>query len=157
MTVMNSAVRFLLTVVLAAILIVVVYLIVSWLVDGYFGGNIFPNGAEPDAWSAPDSWSEWRDIAVVAMALLIGLAGILACTLLAVLIGIALIVRRAVNQNVVPLLDSTRNLVDEVRGTAEFVGESAVTPIIRLYSVVSGMRKGLDALGSLSGRFRSDS
>lgn len=157
MNAMNSAVRFLLTVVLAAILIVVVYLILSWLVDGYFGGNIFPNGAEPSAWSAPDSWSEWRDIAVVAMALFIGLAGILACILLAVLIGIALIVRRAVNQNVVPLLDSTRNLVDEVRGTAEFVGESAVTPIIRLYSIASGMRKGLDALGSLSGRFRSDS
>lgn len=154
---MRGALRFFLTVVLAAVLIVVIYLVVAVLVDGYFGGNIFPNQAEPDTWSAPDSWSEWRDIAVVAFGILLAFVGLLACVLLAVLIGVALTVRRAVTKNVVPLLDSTRDLVDEVRGTAEFVGESAVTPIIRVYSVVSGIRKGLDSLGSLGGRFRGGS
>ena len=154
---MRGALRFSLTVVLAAVLIVVVYLVVAVLVDGYFGGNIFPNEAEPDTWSAPDSWSEWRDIAVVAFGILLAFVGLLACILLAVLIGVALAVRRTVNDRVVPLLDSTRDLVDEVRGTAEFVGESAVTPIIRVYSVVSGIRKGLDSLGSLGGRFRGGS
>ncbi len=154
---MRGAWRFFLTVVLAAVLIIVVYLVVAVLVDGYFGGNIFPDQAEPDTWSAPDSWSEWRDIAVVAFGILLAFVGLLACILLAVLIGVALSVRRAVNKNVVPLLDSTRDLVDEVRGTAEFVGESAVTPIIRVYSVVSGIRKGLDSLGSLGGRFRGGS
>ena len=157
MTSMNSVLRFFLTVVLAAVLIVVVYIVVAVLVDGSFGGNIFPNEAEPGTWSAPDSWSEWRDIAVVALGILVAIAGVLACVLLAVLIGVALSVHRAMNQKVVPLLDSTRDLVDEVRGTAEFVGESAVTPIIRVYSVVSGIRKGLDSLGSLSGRFRGGS
>ena len=150
---MHGALRFFLTVVLAALLMIVVYLVVSWFVDGYFGGNIFPDDAEPSTWSAPDSWSEWRDIAVVGLGILAALAGVLACILLAVLIGTALAVRRAVNKNVVPLLDSTRDLVDEVRGTAEFVGESAVTPIIRVYSIVSGIRRGLDSLGSLGGRF----
>lgn len=150
---MNSVLRFSLTVVLAAVLIVVVYLVVAVLVDGYFGGNIFPNEAEPGTWSAPDSWSEWRDIAVVALGVLVAIAGFLACVLLIALIAVALSVRRAVNQNVVPLLDSARDLVDEVKGTAEFVGESAVTPIIRVYSVVSGIRRGLDSLGSLGGRF----
>jgi len=154
---MQGALRFFLTVVLAAVLIVVIYLVVAVLVDGYFGGNIFPNQAEPDTWSAPDSWSEWRDIAVVAFGILLAFVGLLACILLVVLIGVALAVRRTVNQKVVPLLDSTRDLVDEVRGTAEFVGESAVTPIIRVYSVVSGIRKGLDSLGSLGGRFRGGS
>ena len=153
MIAMNGVVRFFLTVVLAAVLIVVVYLVVAVLVDGYFGGNIYPNEAEPGAWSAPDSWSEWRDIAVVALGLLAAAVGLLACVLLIVLIGVALSVRRAVNQKVVPLIDSTRDLVDEVKGTAEFVGESAVTPIIRVYSIVSGIRKGLDSLGSLGGRF----
>ncbi len=157
MTSMNGVVRFFLTVVLAAVLIVVVYLVVAVLVDGYFGGNIYPNQAEPGAWSAPDSWSEWRDIAVVALGMLAALVGLLACILLIVLIGVALAVRRAVNQKVMPLLDSTRDLVDEVRGTAEFVGESAVSPIIRVYSFVSGVRKGLDSLGSLGGRFRGGS
>ena len=150
---MNSVLRFSLTVVLAAVLIVVVYLVVAVLVDGYFGGNIFPNEAEPGTWSAPDSWSEWRDIAVVALGILVAIAGLLACVLLIALIAVALSVRRAVNQNVVPLLDSARDLVDEVKGTAEFVGESAVTPLIRVYSVVSGIRRGLDSLGSLGGRF----
>ena len=50
---MHGALRFFLTVVLAALLIIVVYLVVSWFVDGYFGGNIFPDQAEPGAWSAP--------------------------------------------------------------------------------------------------------
>ena len=142
---MKAALRFFGTIVLAALLIIVVYLVVAWLVDGYFGGNIFPDQAEPDAWSAPDSWSEWRDIAVVAFGLLIAFVGLLACILLIALIAVALSVRRAVNQKLLPLLDSTRDLVDEVRGTAEFVGESAVTPIIRVYSVVSGIRRGLDS------------
>ncbi len=154
---MHGALRFFLTVVLAALLIIVVYLFVSWLVDGYFGGNIFPDQAEPSTWSAPDSWSEWRDIATIAMGVLVAMVGVLACVLIAVLIRVALSVRRAVNQNVVPLLDSARDLVDEVRGTAEFVGESAVTPIIRVYSIVSGVRRGLDSLGSLSSRFRGGS
>ena len=60
------------------------------------------------------------------------------------------------DQNVVPLLDSARNLVDEVRGTAEFVGESAVSPIIRVYSIVSGVRRGLDSLGSLGAASGAD-
>ena len=154
---MSGVLRFFLTVVLAAVLIVVVYLVVAVLVDGYFGGNIFPNEAEPGTWSAPDSWSEWRDIAVVALGALVAIAGLLACVLLIALIAVALSVRRALNEKVVPLLDSTRDLVDEVKGTAEFVGESAVTPIIRVYSVVSGIRRGLDSLGSLGGRFRSGS
>ena len=148
---MRAALRFFLTVVLAAVLIIVVYLVVAVLVDGYFGGNIFPNEAEPSTWSAPDSWSEWRDIAVIAIGILVALVGVLACILLAVLIFTALAVRRVVNDKVSPLLDSTRDLVDEVRGTAEFVGESAVTPIIRVYSMVSGIRKGLDALGRFRG------
>ena len=148
---MRGALRFFLTVVLAAVLIIVVYLVVAVLVDGYFGGNIFPNEAEPSTWSAPDSWSEWRDIAVIAIGILVALVGVLACILLAVLIFTALAVRRVVNDKVSPLLDSTRDLVDEVRGTAEFVGESAVTPIIRVYSMVSGIRKGLDALGRFRG------
>lgn len=154
---MNGVLRFFLTVVLAALLIIAVYLVVSWFVDGYFGGNIFPDQAEPDAWSAPDSWSEWRDIATVGIGALVALIGVLACVLLVALIAVALSVRRAVDQKVVPLLDSTRDLVDEVRGTTEFVSESAVTPIIRVYSVVSGLRRGLDTLGSLGGRFRGGS
>ncbi len=153
----SSIFRFFLTVVLAALLIVVVYLVVSWFVDGYFGGNIFPDRAEPDTWSAPDSWSEWRDIAIVGMAVLASGLVFLAAILLVILILLALTVQRTVDNQVIPLLDTARELVDELRGTLAFIGESAVTPIIRAYSAVSGVRRGLGVITSLAGRFRSKS
>ncbi len=147
--------RFILTVVLAALLIVITYLVASWFVDGYFGGNIFPDGAEPATWSAPDSWSEWHDIVTVAAGAVLALAALLACVLLVALTAVVLAVRRTLRENVAPTLDATRELVDEVRGTAEFVGESAVSPIIRVYSIVSGVRQGMGALGAAGKRFRS--
>ena len=57
--------RFLGTVISAAILLFLLYLFVGWMVDGYFGGNMVPNDAVPGSWAAPDSWSEWRDIVIV--------------------------------------------------------------------------------------------
>ena len=57
--------RFIGTVLAAAILIVLTYLFVGWMVDGYFGGNIVPDRLVPDQWAAPNSWSEWRDILIV--------------------------------------------------------------------------------------------
>ena len=146
--------RFALTVVLAALLIVIGYLGVSWFVDGYWGGNIYPNDAEPDTWSAPDSWSEWRDIVIVLGGLFFALAGIFLCVLLGVAIYLLVTIRRLLRDNVAPALDSARDLVDEVRGTTEFVGETAVAPIIRVYSIVSGVRRGVSTVGGLGKRLR---
>ncbi len=148
--------RFVLTVVLAALLIVVAYLGVSWFVDGYWGGNIYPNDAEPDTWSAPDSWSEWRDIVIVFGGFFFALAGIFLCVLLGVAIYLLVTIRRLLRDNLAPALDSARDLADEVRGTTEFVSETAVAPIIRVYSIVSGVRRGVSTVGGLGKRFRRD-
>ena len=148
--------RFALTVVLAALLIVIAYLGLSWFVDGYWDGNIYPNDAEPDTWSAPNSWSEWRDIVIVLGGFFFALAGVLLCVLLIVTIYLLVTVRRLLRENVAPALDSARDLVDEVRGTTEFVGETAVAPIIRVYSIVSGVRRGVSTVGGLGKRFRRD-
>ena len=70
--------RFPWTVVGAAILIVVSYLLLSWIVDGYFGGHIYPDDGVINSWAAPDSWSNWRDIVIVIMGVFWAIAGMLA-------------------------------------------------------------------------------
>ena len=154
MVAMRGVGRFVLTVLLAALLLGVLYLALSALVDGYLGGDIYPDGAVPDSWDAPDSWSEWQAIVVVAAGLLLAMAALAACAMLIALTGLALTARRLLRENVAATLDSARALVDEARGTAEFVGESAVGPIIRVHSILSGVRRGMGAVGAAGKRFR---
>lgn len=138
--------RFALTVVLAAILLFVAYVVIGGIVDGYFGGNMIPNGAVPDSWAAPNSWSEWRDIVLVWMGLWFALAWFLVCVLLVAIIFLVFTIRRLVKDNAAPAIDSLRGTLDRVKGTTEFVGESAVAPIVRVYSIVRGVRSGVSTL-----------
>ncbi len=146
--------RFFVTVLSAAILLFVLYLVVGVAVDGYLGGDIVPDRAVPEAWAAPDSWPEWRDIVIVVLGFFWILAGILAVALLAVLIMVALVFRRLLKENAAPALDSLKDSLDNLRGTTEFVGETAVSPIIRMYSVVKGVRTGVSAVTHLPDRVR---
>ena len=146
--------RFLGTVIGAAILIVLTYLTLSWLVDGYFGGNIYPDGANPDSWAAPNTWSEWRDIVIVLVGLFWLLAGALAVVLIGALIVLVFVLRRLVKDHAAPALDSLKESLDNVKGTTEFAGETVVSPIIRGYSVVRGVRSGVGAIGGLPDRIR---
>jgi hypothetical protein len=147
-------VRFITTVVSAALLLFIIYLIAGWIVDGYFGGNIVPNGAVPDSWAAPNSWSQWRDILIVFMAAFWMMAGLLTVVLIVVLILLALAARRVMRENVAPAVDSLKDSLDNIRGTTEFAGETVVSPIIRVYSVVRGVRSGVRAVGNLPSRIR---
>jgi hypothetical protein len=140
------------TIVGAAALLFVLYLFVGFIVDGYLGGNIVPDGAVPDSWAAPDSWSEWRDIVIVLTGFFWMLAGLLAVALVGVLILLVITARRLLTENVAPAVDSLKETLDNVRGTTEFAGETVVSPIIRVYSVVRGVRSGISALGNLPGR-----
>ncbi|WP_322819718.1 hypothetical protein [Tepidiforma sp.] len=146
--------RFIATVVSAAILLFLVYLVVGAIADGYFGANIIPDGAVPDAWSAPDSWAEWRDIVLVLAGLFWVLAGLLAAIFMVALIVLAFAVRRVVRENAAPALDSLRQSLDNVRGTAEFAGETVASPIIRVYAVAKGVRSGISAITNLPDRIR---
>ncbi len=141
--------RFLGTVVSAAILIVLIYLFVGWMVDGYFGGNIVPNRFVPDAWAAPNSWSEWRDILIVFTFMFWMIAGVVMIAVAIALFFLVMLVRRIMKENAVPALDSLKSSLDNVRGTAEFAGETVASPIIRTYAVVKGVRTGLGAITNL--------
>ena len=131
----------------------VIYLTLA-ILDGYFHTSILPPELVPNSWSAPDSWSEWRDIMLVVMGFFWALALLLFAVLIGVLIVLVMALRRILRENAVPAIDSAKAALDNVRGTAEFTGETVASPIIRVYSVVAGVRSGVSALGNLPGRVR---
>lgn len=137
----------------AAILIVVVYLFIAGIAS-YFDGHFVPDGAVPNSWAPPSTWANWRDIMIVFAGFFWLLAGLLLCALLAVLVILVFVVRRVLNENVAPAVDSLKDSLDNIRGTTEFAGETVVSPIIRVYSVVSGVRSGISAIGNLPDRVR---
>ena len=130
----------------AALFAFIVYLFIGLIVDGYLGGNMVPDSAVPEVWAAPDSWSEWRDITIVAMGFFAALALLVTVILLMALVFLVVTARSVLKENVRPALDSLRDSLDNIRGTTEFAGENVAAPIIRVYSIVRGVRGGLSAI-----------
>jgi hypothetical protein len=64
-------------------------------------------------------------------------------------------VRNALDESVIPALSSVKEAADTVRGTTEFVGRTAVTPVAKAYGTYAGIKKGLSVLSGLKGRARS--
>lgn len=56
-----------------------------------------------------------------------------------------------IDENVKPLLGTAKQTADHVKGTAGFVSQAAVTPIVRTYGVVAGVRRAAGVLSGLSG------
>ncbi len=50
-----------------------------------------------------------------------------------------------------PLLGAARQTAENVKGTTSYVSEAAVTPIIRVYGVVAGVRRAAGVLAGLTG------
>lgn len=102
------------------------------------------------------SMEELRDLVIVIW----GIAGIVFLVValaLALVVGIgarSLIgtVRTLIEEDVQPTLQSARQTMDKVRGTTSFVSETAVAPVIRVYGVVSGIRRFMSVLGGLGKR-----
>lgn len=99
-------------------------------------------------------WTQWvavgADLMIIFMGLLLGLAG------LAVVLFMWFLYRR-----VGPILDQVRAVTvtfretaHNIQGTTAFVGEQAVTPIIRTVGFVNGVRRGLQFIGSVLRRGR---
>jgi len=55
------------------------------------------------------------------------------------------------DDNVKPLLGTARQTADNVKGTAVYVSESAVTPIVKAYGVVAGVRRAASVIAGLAG------
>jgi hypothetical protein len=145
--------RFVSIVLLAAIVLGLAILAVNGVLS-YWNNDFIDGGAFPNAWTGPDSWSEWRDIVIVLAAFWFMLAGLLFAVLVAVLIVLAFTVRKVVKENAAPAIDSLRQSLDNIKGTTEFAGETVASPIIRVYSVFKGVRTGLSAVTNVGDRVR---
>jgi hypothetical protein len=91
----------------------------------------------------PAAASNVRDIFIIFMAfesLIIGAALIVLIIQLASLINL-------LQNEVKPILQSTSETVNTLRGTTEFLSENLVEPIIKLNSYLAGLRKVLDLFG----------
>ena len=81
-----------------------------------------------------------RDIFIIFMAfesLIIGAA------LVVLIIQVASLINLLQNE-VKPILESTSETVNTLRGTTEFLSENLVEPVIKLNSYIAGLRKILD-------------
>ena len=99
-----------------------------------------------------------RDWIIVIYGLL-GIVFLTASTLLVVFLfftfkGLKNAVRDLLQETVKPTLDSVRETAQSVRGTTDFVGQTAVRPIIRTYGLLAGVRRGASVLAGLTGRKR---
>lgn len=84
-----------------------------------------------------------RDIFIIFMALeslLIGAALIVLIVQFASLINL-------LQNEVRPILNATNEAVNNLRGTAEFLGENVVEPVIKLNSYMAGLTRMLELLG----------
>ena len=93
-----------------------------------------------------------RDVIIIVAGSLTILV-LIAVLIFTVVIGVAARILLGTLQNlakteVTPLVSQMRQTAGRVQGTATFIGETAVTPIIRVYAIVVGTRR---AMGVLSG------
>jgi hypothetical protein len=61
-------------------------------------------------------------------------------------------VKAMLDDSLKPALTSVKDAADTVRGTTEFVGRTAVTPVVRAYGTFAGVKKGLGVLTSFKGK-----
>ena len=84
-----------------------------------------------------------RDVFIIVVALeslLIGVAMIVLVIQLASLINL-------LQNEVKPILKATTETVNNLRGTAEFLGENVVEPVIKLNSYLAGLYRMLELMG----------
>jgi hypothetical protein len=100
--------------------------------------------------------AELRDVVIVVWGVISAL--FFAAALIVVLMigfsarGLINMVKGMLDDSVKPTLTSVKDAADTVRGTTEFVGRNAVTPVVRAYGTVAGVKKGLSVLGSFKGK-----
>lgn len=96
----------------------------------------------------PDKAASIRDVFIIFMALefiVIGAAMVVLMFQLAVLTNM-------LQHEIKPILDSTTETINTVRGTTTFLSENLVEPVVKLNSYLAAITQVVDSLGVL-GRF----
>ena len=60
--------------------------------------------------------------------------------------------RELLDDPIKPTLDEIRKTAENVRGTSEFISDTAVHPVIRTVATVRGVRRGIGAITGLRNR-----
>ena len=102
---------------------------------------------------------DWRDVIIIAAGSLTILV-LLALFILTVVLGLTVrgllgVIQTLLKDDVTPLVKSAQVTVHRVQGTTAFVGEAAVSPIIRVYGVVAGTRRAFGVLSGIASRRRA--
>lgn len=92
-----------------------------------------------------------RDIVIIVMGL-IGVVSAAVFLLFTIVLGwmtfrLLRVTRKTFGEGVPPILEQARETVQSVKGTADFLGESAAGPVIRLYGAAAGIQRALRMLG----------
>jgi hypothetical protein len=87
----------------------------------------------------------WRDVFIVMVALESLVVGV---ALVILLIQVASLINLLQNE-VRPILTATSETVNNLRGTAEFLGESVVEPVIKLNGYLASLRRVLELFGKM--------
>ena len=101
-------------------------------------------------------WVEtFRDWVIIIMGIAIA-AFFFVSLVLTIVIGLLVrgLLRKSIDvldDNVKPLLDTAQQTASNVKGTASYVSDAAVQPIIRTYGVVAGVRRAAAVLAGFVG------
>lgn len=115
-----------------------------WIIVGIVAGVIIVIGLL--AWAIvaltqhPDTASNLRDVFIILMAFI---SLIVMAALVVLIIQIAGLINLLQNE-VKPILQSTSETINTLRGTTEFLSENLVEPVIKMNSYLAGMRKVMD-------------
>ena len=121
------------TATIVATIIIVVFL-------GLFGTGIFYL-FRPE--TPVDQVERIRDIFIIVLALV---SLLISTALIILIIQFASLINLLQNE-VRPILESTNETVNHLRGTTEFLGENVVEPVIKLNGYLAGMQRMLELLG----------
>ena len=90
----------------------------------------------------------WRDVFIIFMALEFMVIGVA----LVVLIFQLAVLTNMLQHEIKPILDSTNETINTVRGTTTFLSENLVEPVVKLNSYMAAVAQVVESLGTL-GRF----
>jgi hypothetical protein len=92
-----------------------------------------------------DTPQDWRDVFIMSFMVagtLLFVLGVVFTVIFGVLsVGLVSRLRGIVKNNVGPSLDNVRETTENVRGTVGFIGDYAVSPVVRVYSTYAGARR----------------
>ena len=90
-----------------------------------------------------------RDVFIIFMALEFMVIGVA----LVVLVFQLAVLTNMLRHEIKPILESTNETVNTVRGTTLFLSENLTEPIIKLNSYLAGLARAVESLGALGGLF----